>query len=101
MSEIVDDPDWKSLVEAVAILDRRFSDEATGLRDPARQFELFRQNGLALGDRQLETLARLQLFHTPSGRPMPVTRARIDDPRIQARWNWNCSTRSGSPTPPR
>lgn len=86
VSDFVDNPDWQSLVDVVGQIDGRFSDEATGLRDVDRQFDLYRKNKLAFGDPKFETLARLQLFHTPPGRDRPVTRDRRDDPRIKATW---------------
>ena len=85
VSAIVDDPDWRALVDAVGRLDELFSSEATGLRVPQRQFDLFRDT--RLDNVPMSTLARLQLFHTPPGRPEPRVRVpRTDDPRIEASW---------------
>jgi hypothetical protein len=86
VTDIVDDADWKVLVDAVASIDAIFFDEKTRLRDPAQQFKLFRGNALAYLDSWTATLARLQLFHTPPSRPVPMTQARPDDRRIQATW---------------
>lgn len=86
VSDIVDHPDWQAVTAAVALLDRSVSDERTGLRDPSRQFERFRRNALAHANPRAELLARLQLFHTPPATPVPASRPRTDDPRIQAQW---------------
>jgi len=87
VSDLVDDPEWKALVEAVRVIDGRLSDERTGLRDVGLQFDAFRNGGLKVGGANVDTLARLQLFHTPPLKPAPVVKQpRRDDPRIDATW---------------
>lgn len=87
VSDLIDDPDWSNLVEAVKDLDQRSSDEATGLRDVGRQFKLFKNKGQTFGEKTRDTLASLQLFHTPPLKPAPVIKQRRDDdPSIDATW---------------
>src|SRR5262245_23421736 len=84
ISDILEEPAWNDLMTAVASLDRRFTDERTGLRDTRRQFNSFRSGELKTQPPPLRTLALFQLFHTPPTKPVEVTRARPEDARIQA-----------------
>jgi len=89
VSDLVDDPGWSALVEAVKHLDRddRLTHYKTGLRNVGAQFNMFRNKGLKLGNPTSDLLATLQLFHTPPLKPAPVIeRPRQEDPRIDATW---------------
>jgi hypothetical protein len=86
VSDFAGDPDWIHLVSTVAQLDRRFSDEKTGLRAVERHFARYSEDRLSYDDKATETLARFQLFHTPPLKPTPVTHTRQDDSRIKAEW---------------
>jgi hypothetical protein len=101
VSELLDDPDWRAVVDAVRELDRRQFDRETGLRIPALGFDRFRDGGMpereiARRDRRdrrpaegvatvelIPLLERFQLFHTPPSKATPAERAREDDPRIK------------------
>jgi hypothetical protein len=86
VSDLLDDPGWRQLADAVAENDGRFVDRNTGLRSPRRQFDQVVRDrpvgevGLA------EHLARFELFHTPPATPKPVEHTRTDDSRVQATW---------------
>lgn len=89
VSDLVDDPDWRELVDTVTSLDQDDSivDYRTGLRQTDRWYERFRRGNLPLAGTKLAELARLQLFHTPPQKPTPVIdRPRLDDDRITASW---------------
>jgi hypothetical protein len=86
VSDIVDDARWAQLANVVASLDRAGADGKTGLRNPGRQFTQFMRTGLAHDDTLTQTLARFQLFHTPTLRPTPVTVEQPTDKRINATW---------------
>ena len=99
VSELLADPGWQEVVGAVAAIDRTYWSDDTGLRDPRRAFDDYR-HGRRLGGREqtgkgrgsragstVDTLADLQLFHTPPMKPKPVLdKPRSDDPRISASW---------------
>lgn len=97
-ADLLDDPHWRELVEAVAEVDRwgtprgaRNLPQAEGASQSERRFATLRmladqaqvgtaRNGLAAAAAHL---ARFELFHTPPLRPKPVqTVPRVDDPRI-------------------
>ena len=88
VSDIADEPHWRTLIETTRNLDRAVFDRETGLRDPQRLIDAAvdshpeRQgpNGLP------QTLARFQAFHTPPATPKPTNRKRTDDNRIDATW---------------
>ena len=86
VSDILEDPDWNNLIVKVGEIDRKFTDQKTGLRDPNRQLKAFIDGELSRNDKLEETLAYFQLFHTPLGKPMPVSHVRKDDDRIEAQW---------------
>lgn len=86
ISDLADDGDWKSVVQAVATLDRRFHYPRTGLRNTKAMFEEYARTGLKHDQLIAMILGRFQLFHTPPATPEPVTRARTDDQRISATW---------------
>ena len=66
VSDFIDDPDWRRLTSTVTDLDSEYSDHATGLRDPKRQFSAFKENKMSVDkDKLAESLGRFQLYHTP------------------------------------
>jgi hypothetical protein len=85
-SDILEDPDWNKLIIKVNEIDRKFTDQKTGLRDSNRQFKAFFQRQPSRRDQLEETLENFQLFHTPLGTPVPVSHVRKDDNRIKAQW---------------
>lgn len=86
VSDFLDDPDWQDLIQAVSELDRRYYDEKTRLRNPARHFEDFLETGLHQRSATAEIFSKLQLFHTPATPAQEKIHTRTDDPRIEARW---------------
>ncbi len=88
-TELVDDPAWRELIDAVTTLDRDDTtvDYRTGLRKPDRMYEGYRKGRLPLAYTRYAELGKLALFHTPAQKPTPVVdRPRTDDPRIGASW---------------
>jgi hypothetical protein len=85
VSDIVDNPDWKHIINMIGWLDRFYNQE-TGLHDPGRRFEEFYRNRFSSPDKIAETLARFQLFHTPSAKPKHVEHTRSDGSNITAKW---------------
>jgi hypothetical protein len=86
-SQILGDPGWSALVDAVAGNDHRFGNEKTGLRDPHRQFDVFKDGGLS--DRQglASDLGVFELYHTPPATPkIDHYKVPPDDPRARAEW---------------
>lgn len=86
VTDIVDRPGWRSVMGAVAQIDRRYHDRKERLRDPRRMFDDFLHDELPIREGVGADLARFQLFHNPPARPRPVTHTRTDDARITARW---------------
>ena len=89
VSDIADDPRWSTLVAAVKRLDGddQLTDYDTGLRNVSAHFNMFRNDSLKFGNKTIELLATLQLFHTPPLKPAPVVKhPREDDARIDATW---------------
>ncbi len=77
-------PSWRGFIAAVDELDRSTVDQDSGLRDPRRHFDRLPRRGRESGP--VDTLDRFQLFHTPPSQPIIRREARLDDPRIAARW---------------
>jgi hypothetical protein len=90
ISLLLQDPTWRSVINAVSLIDGEFIDESTGLRNVSGQFARYMQDRLALGDPVAELLARAQLFHTPPSTPeiQDYSTANLmpDDPRKSAKW---------------
>lgn len=86
VSDFLDDPGWKQLVDAVGGNDRRFVDRHTGLRSPRRQFNQVVRDRPRGEVPLAEHLARFQAFHTPPSTPKAVHHTRTDDPRVKATW---------------
>ncbi|MFO0887940.1 MAG: hypothetical protein U0790_02215 [Isosphaeraceae bacterium] len=82
VSDIVDDPDWRELIEAVATLDDMTTYPDTGLRNPKSLAERAREDRFG----KFQELVRLQRFHMPPQKPRPVVWRRRDDDRIEASW---------------
>lgn len=95
-TSLLEDADWKSLIDAVTLLDQSEFDPSTGLRNPAFGFDYLRDTaGQWHGPRErtrgmpsdlFSLLKRMQLFHTPPSKPRPVQHTRTDDQRIKAKW---------------
>ncbi len=86
-SQILGDPAWGALVDAVAEIDRRFTDEKTGLRDPVSQFNFFADGGYKNSQGLTRDLGLFELFHTPPSTPLVDSyNVPPDDPRARARW---------------
>ncbi len=86
-SQILGDPAWSALVEAVAKHDSRFTDQQTGLRDPLSHFAFFADGGYRNAEGLMRDLGLFELFHTPPATPI-VNKYRVapDDPRARAQW---------------
>lgn len=87
-SDILGTPGWSAVVGAVQRNDARFVDRKTGLRDPRRMFNYFREGALRFPQGGAETeLPVFELFHTPSG-PSYERQYNVppSDPRARAKW---------------
>ena len=66
---------WNRLLNVVATVDRRFTDEKTGRRDTRQQFAAFKNRAFdpppsaSIEQKMAANLARFQLFHTPPSTP--------------------------------
>ena len=103
ISQILDDPRWQRLIDAVAFVDRVFVDEKTGLRDTSRQFQQFEAGKLTFPDSIATLLAHVQLFHTPSSAPESQDYSGSslppDDPRLLSKTAWRTFKRTTLPVP--
>lgn len=84
VSDLVDRPTWRTLIGAVAELDRLAFDRKAGRRDPGRLLDRLRQHELPR-EGPAAALAPFELFHTPPSRPKQVHHTRQDDPRIETK----------------
>jgi hypothetical protein len=97
-SEILSNPLWQRLIEAVSLVDRTFTDERTGLRDASRQFELLTAGKLVFQDQLATLFAHAQLFHTPPSKQTTQNYAGAslppDDPRLLSKTTWRTYVRA-------
>jgi len=93
LSTILQEPEWNKLITAVERCDKRYVDE-TGMYDSPKLFKDIVKgfsdiDGL-MSDNLAQTLARMQLFHTPPATPeiQKYDSATLDpnDPRKKAQW---------------
>jgi hypothetical protein len=70
VTEILNNPEWKKVITAVAEIDRRFIDQDRKLRDTGQQFNRFREDGFKGLESPATELALFQLFHTPPSTPI-------------------------------
>lgn len=86
-AQILADPVWGVLVNAVAKNDRRFTDQKNGLRDPKSQFNFFADGGYKNTQDLERNLGLFELFHTPPSTPLVDSYNVLPgDPRSLARW---------------
>ncbi len=101
ITQILGDPNWQRLIDSVAILDRMFGDEKTGLRDSQKEFSRFLEDGLKLQPPLAALLGRAQLFHTPPSlqQAQDYSGSHLDptDPRITSKTNWRTYRRTPLP----
>ena len=88
VSDIADEPHWRSLIETTRELDQAVFDRETGLRNPQRLINnaIKMQSGSLSVSNLPQALARFQAFHTPPATPKPRLATRTDDARIDAKW---------------
>jgi hypothetical protein len=92
VSTLLNDPDWKQVIDAVSFTDRFSMDEKTKLPNPGKLRKLVEQ-GSTSKNPNVERLARFQLFHTPPSSPEvqkykvnPGGPVKPGDPRENAAW---------------
>jgi hypothetical protein len=99
VSEIMGNPSWADLVNKVAQNDRRFLNEKDKMRDPTRQFDVFRDDGFKGFKGVARDLALFQLFHTPPSTPhIDNYSVPPSDPKSYAQWLGYKQTALPAPT---
>ena len=86
---LLNDPDWRSLINSVKKIDRRYIENKDSLpRNIQQQFDEFREDKFSRLATKERHLATFQLFHTPPGVPevQKYENVTVDDPRSRAKW---------------
>lgn len=86
---LLNDPGWRSLLNSVKNIDRRYIENKDNLpRNIQQQFDEFREDKFGRLTAKERQLATFQLFHTPPGIPevQKYENVTADDPKSRAKW---------------